>query len=214
MVRRRADVRPDGLLDECVVVVAQFGVEQRLDRRTDAVDDRVQVPRLAGRGPGEFLEGRVDRTAVGVAEHDDELRVEPRRRELHAADLRRRDDVARDADDEEIAESLVEDEFGRHPGIGTAEDDREGRLAGRQFESTGLGDRAFAAGDFGDEPEVALAQALKGFVGRDHGSWGRVWSCRQRHAGATAGAVESTRAGLPAEPDGTTAAVRNHARVA
>jgi hypothetical protein len=60
-----------------------------------------------------------------VAEHDDERRPEPRRRELDAADLGRRNDVAGHADDEEISEPLVEDDFRRGSRIRTAKHDGE-----------------------------------------------------------------------------------------
>src|SRR5688572_3851644 len=58
--------------------------------------------------------------------------AEPRRGELDAADLRRRDDVSGDADDEQVAEALVEDDLRRHPGVRAPEDDREWFLLRRQ----------------------------------------------------------------------------------
>ena len=58
-------------------------------------------------------------------EHDDEARAEALGRELDAADLRRCDDVARDADDEQVAESLVEHDLDGHARVGAAEDDRD-----------------------------------------------------------------------------------------
>ena len=60
-----------------------------------------------------------------MSEHDDQSRAEARCGELHAADLRRRDDVARDADHEQVAEPLVEHQLGGHPRIGAAKDDGE-----------------------------------------------------------------------------------------
>jgi hypothetical protein len=70
---------------------------------------------VTGGLPEDVLEGRDDGAALRVAQDDHQPGPEPGRRELHAADLRRRDDVAGDADDEEIAESLVEDELRGNP---------------------------------------------------------------------------------------------------
>ena len=79
----------------------------------------------------QLFQRREDGAALRVSEHDDEPRAEPRRRELDAAHLRRCDDVAGNADHEQIAETLIEDDFGRHARIGTAEDDRERHLIRR-----------------------------------------------------------------------------------
>ena len=49
-----------------------------------------------------------------VPHHDDESCAESRGGELDTADLRRRDHVAGDADDEQIAEPLIEHDFRRH----------------------------------------------------------------------------------------------------
>jgi hypothetical protein len=69
-----------------------------------------------------------------MPEHHHESGAESRGGELHAADLRRCDDVARDADDEQVPEALVEHDLGRHACIGAAEHDRERLLpADRQF---------------------------------------------------------------------------------
>ena len=97
-----------------------------------------------------------------MPEHDDEPGAEPRRCELDAPDLRRRDDVAGDADDEEIAEPLIEDDLSGHPGVGTAEDDRERFLPARQLAPTRLA-RQFVAANIRDESAIALAQPRESF---------------------------------------------------
>jgi hypothetical protein len=51
--------------------------------------------------------------------------------ELDAADLRRRDDVAGDANDKQMTEAEIENNLNRNPLIGTAENDGERFLAGR-----------------------------------------------------------------------------------
>ena len=63
-----------------------------------------------------------------MADHHHQARAEALGGELDAAHLRRRDDVAGDADDEEIAEALIEDDLGGHARVRAAEDDGEGLL--------------------------------------------------------------------------------------
>ena len=154
-----ADVGAHGVPRERVRIVTEFGRQESFDRRTDAVDDRPQVPRLLLRRPLELFDRRLDRPAARVAEHDDEPGAELRRRELDAADLRRRDDVAGDTDDEQVAETLAEHELGRHPGVGAAENDGD-RLLSRAGSSRWTGDA-------GHEPPVALTQALERLAGRN-----------------------------------------------
>src|SRR6516225_4020460 len=67
-----------------------------------------------------------------MAEYHHEAHAEGRSRELDAADLRWRDDVAGHADDEQVAESLVEDDLGGHARVRAAEHDGERFLPGRQ----------------------------------------------------------------------------------
>ena len=98
--------------------------------------------------------------------------VKPLGRELDAPYQRGGDDVAGDPDHKEIAESLVEDDLGRDPGIGAAEDDGEWLLPFGQLRSAGLMEHRRAAADAGVEAEIAGPESGEGFVGRDHG--GRV----------------------------------------
>ena len=97
-----------------------------------------------------------------MAEHDDEPRVELLGRELDAADLRRRDDVAGDADDEQVAEPLIEDDLGRHARVGAAEHDRERLLPlGELVAPRGADLRAALA--IGHEPPIAVTQPRERF---------------------------------------------------
>ena len=113
-------------------IVPKLRRQQPLDRRTDAPDDRAQV---AGPLVGWLLQGFErgrDRAALRMPEHHDEPGAEPLGGEFDAVNLRGRDDVSGDADDKQIAEALVEDQFGGHSRIRTSEDDREGLLPGCQ----------------------------------------------------------------------------------
>jgi hypothetical protein len=49
-----------------------------------------------------------------MPQDNDKPSAVPRRSELNAADQGGSDDIAGHADDEEISDSLVEDDFGRH----------------------------------------------------------------------------------------------------
>ena len=100
--------------------------------------------------------------------HDHQARAEALRRELDAADLRRRDDVAGDANHEQIAEALIEHELGRHARVRAAEDDRERRLAGHELGTPRLVRVLERAHLVGDEPRVAFAQAAEAFEPGDH----------------------------------------------
>src|SRR6185437_1188651 len=111
------DVRAHRLPRE--LVTFQIGTREHdaLDRRTDAVDNVLKVRRDRTRLPLELFEGRLDGAALRMAHHHDQLRSEGFRGGLDRADERWRDDVARDADDEEVAQPLIEDELCRRAGV-------------------------------------------------------------------------------------------------
>ena len=91
-----------------------------------------------------------------VPEHHHQAGAERFGRELDAADLRGRDDVAGHADDEQVAEALIEDDLGRHARIRTAEDDGQRLLACRQQRAAARGSRRRCPA--ADEAPIALAQ--------------------------------------------------------
>ncbi len=89
-------------------------------------------------------------------------------RELDAADLRGRNDVARHADDEQVAEALIEDDLGRYARIRTAEDDGQRFLACRQLTPPRVA--GALAAQLADEAPIALAQRLECGTCRNHGA--------------------------------------------
>ena len=169
MIHRCVHVGPNGLPHECIRVVPELGLQQRLDRRTDAVDDRTQVPRLPFARLLELFQGGQDRPALRMAQDNHQPGPEVRGRELDAANLRRRHDVAGDTDDEQIAQPLVEDELSRHPRVRATEDDREGPLLLRQLDSARMADPDLTS-DTRNEAAVSRAEAIKRFLGRRHGA--------------------------------------------
>ena len=85
----------------------------------------MQIARLILDWPLQLLQGRFNGAALRVAQHHHQAGAELFGGELDAADLGWGDDVAGDADDEQIAEALIEDDFDRYPGVGTAENGGE-----------------------------------------------------------------------------------------
>src|SRR5687767_7879569 len=87
-----------GVVHQRFGIALRLRVQQRLDRRTDAVDDRPQVPRLGGRRLLQLLDRGENRAALRMAEHDDEPSAVTLGGKFDAADLRWGDDVTRNAD--------------------------------------------------------------------------------------------------------------------
>ena len=126
--------------------------------------------RRRSRAPVEFLGERgLDGAAAFVAEDDEERRAQVHRRVLQRAHDFRRNHVARDAHDEELAEVRVEHQLRRHARIAAADDGGVGLLLLRQLGKDFLfhGGKARPAGD---EALVAADQASQGLVRRRAGS--------------------------------------------
>src|SRR5258708_26130829 len=83
------------------------------------------------------------------------------RGKLDAADLRGRDDVAGDANDEEVSEPLIEDDLRRDAGVGAAENNRERLLAARELGAPGVTHKSVGAADVRGEPEIPLPQPVE-----------------------------------------------------
>ncbi|SRR6266480_6660310 len=114
MVRGGTNVDSNCPLYESIWIVPQIGLEQSLDGRPHAVDDRPQVARLVFCRPPKLLEGRQNCSALGMAEHYHQPRPETRGSEFDAADLRGSYDVAGDTNDEEVAQTLIKHDLGRN----------------------------------------------------------------------------------------------------
>lgn len=112
---------------------------------------------------GELIQRSCDCSALGVAENYNERRPESIGRELHAPDLRRRDDVTCHPDDEKVAESLVKNDLGGNAGIRAAEDDCERLLVFRNGVAAALAGEGVATANPLAEALVSFPQALKSF---------------------------------------------------
>jgi hypothetical protein len=94
--------------------VSELCRQQSFHGWPNAVYDRTQIPRLVFRRLLKFLQGCQNRTALGMSQNHHQPRAEPRGGKLDATDLRRRDDVSGNADDKQVAKTLVEDDLCRH----------------------------------------------------------------------------------------------------
>ena len=94
--------------------------------------------------------------------------AEPRRGELDAANLRGSNDVAGDADDKQVAQTLIEDHLCRDSRIGTPEDDGELLLTCRQLAAARLAPEYVAAPSARNEVTVSFSQAFERFASCDH----------------------------------------------
>jgi hypothetical protein len=103
-----------------------------------------------------------------MAEHDDQSGAIARCCELHAADLRGRDDIAGDADDEQIAETLIEDDLRGHARIRTAQDDGERFLARRDLVTTALARQRVLIAFARNETRIAFPQSFECCLRRHH----------------------------------------------
>jgi hypothetical protein len=114
------------------------------------------------------VDARVDRSgdcaAICVAEDDEERRLQMAARVLQAPRDFRRDHISRDADDEQLTKSGVEDQLGWHPGVAATEDGGVRVLALKEI----CEDLLLHGGESrrpGDESFIARFEAQQCFVG-------------------------------------------------
>jgi hypothetical protein len=107
--------------------------------------------------------GEVHRAAALVAQHDDDVRLQVLERVLDAAERARGDDVAGDADGEDVARPLVEDGLDGHAAVRAPEHHGEGRLPHDErapLDGRRLGAQRAAAVE-ARIPELQLADGLR-----------------------------------------------------
>ncbi len=133
------------------------------DRRRDTFHDAADEP---GRHVAvvESVERRLDGTAAVVTEHDDERHVQHADGVLDGPEHGVVDHVTGGADDEHVAQTLIEDDLGGDAGVSASEQDGRGVLAADELRA--IGD-ALAGMERGTAHEsvVTLTQGLP----RGHG---------------------------------------------
>src|ERR1700679_3659667 len=115
MLHRRADIRADRRLTQGAKIVSEFRRQQAFDGRSDQIDDGVQIARLILDRTPQLLQCRFDGAALSVAQHHHQARPELLCSKFHAADQGGSNYVAGHANDEKIAETLIEDDLDRYP---------------------------------------------------------------------------------------------------
>jgi hypothetical protein len=166
---RDPDVCQDRLAGQGFVIMPEVSREQSLDRWPDSINDRAQVPRLSQVRLLQLFQGRLDRATPGMPQDNNQAGAEPLRRKLHTADLRGGHDVAGYPDDEEVTQSLIENNFDRHAGVRASQDDGERLLAGHEITQPCLTSQRVAAPDAGYEAAVALSEPLESFERSNYG---------------------------------------------
>lgn len=107
----------------------------------------------------QFFDCGSNRAAARVPKNDNETSSESGSGKFNASYARRGDDIPSDTNDEQITESLIEDDLGWHTGVGATEHDGEGFLTTDEF-VTPTKPQGRACGSIRREAAVTLAEAL------------------------------------------------------
>jgi hypothetical protein len=160
MVGRGTHIGTNCMVNHGVRVVGERSVGRKPNGWLYAFNDGPDVTRgLKGCGLTQTLQRSENRAAARVTQDDDKAGVKPGSRELDAADLRRCDDIAGYANDEEVAEPLIENKLGWDPRVGASEDDCEWLLRRREFGTTGVAEAVEGSRLARGEPAVAVAES-------------------------------------------------------
>ena len=194
---RDADVCPNGVPHQSFRVVPEFCRQQRFHGWSNTVDDRTQIPRLVVRRLLKFFQRCPNSSALGMPQNHHQPCAEPLCGELDTANLRGSDDVSGDADDKQIPQALVKDDFCRHPRVGTSENNGEWLLARRQLAAARLIRECVIARSVRHEAAVPFSKSFECFLRGDHQRFGlvrltpRLSRCRKRERGTSVGCRQS-----------------------
>ena len=98
-----------------------------------------------------------------MTQHYDQWSTESLCGELDAADLRWRNDISGDADHEQIAQTMIENDFYGYPRIRTTENDRKRFLTRHEFIALSVAHRYVKAASARYESGIPVAQAIQCF---------------------------------------------------
>src|SRR5271167_1658612 len=155
---RRPNIGANRRLKQGRMIMLEVRRQQAFDGGPDQIHDGMEVTRLILNRPPELLQGRLDRTAARVSKHHHQPRAKLLGRKVDAADLRGGDNVSRNPNHEQVAQSLVEDDLDGNARIGTAKYCREWLLTRRQFNAARAAFEDVAAADIRHEAMISLAQ--------------------------------------------------------
>jgi hypothetical protein len=111
----------------------------------------------------QLVERGFHRAAARVTQYHDQSRAELAHRELHTADLRWGHDVPGDANDEQVAESLIEHDLGGHARVGATEDNPERFLPIGKIAAMCPAHYRRVTANVSDESFVAFAEPIECF---------------------------------------------------
>lgn len=166
VIGRSKDVGAYGVIPDLIMLTGALRAgDESLDVGADTSDDGLDVF-----GRDRFLsiyriKRRLDRAALGVSHDDDQLGLRRGGGELDASHLRRRDDIARDSDDEEISQALVKEDLGGRARIRARKNDREGSPRFDHQPACVLLWQGLASEAFSHEALVTLNQPKKSLSG-------------------------------------------------
>ena len=168
MIGGRANVAPHRVAVRASIV-AKVGGEELLDGRANTVDDEWRLRDWISVGSSS-----ASRVAV-MAPHREWPRTTTSRvppasaanSTLPTCDGETM--LPGDANHEQVAQSLVEHDLGRHAGVRAAENDGERLLAGGHVGGAGLAGETICLLGVGDEPPISLPQPFERLLSRDHG---------------------------------------------
>jgi hypothetical protein len=126
----------------------------------------MQIARLILLGPLQLFESRLNGAAVRMPQDDHQARPELFSGKFDATDLRWSDDITGYANDEQIAQSLIEDDLDGHSRIGTAQNGRERFLARGQLDAARSAWQAVTAANVRDKAAISIAQQSESFRAR------------------------------------------------
>src|SRR6202044_1227099 len=106
MLHRSADVGANRRTCQSGKIVSEVCRQEAFDRRSNQINDGVQIARLIFDRPLQLLQRRLNGAALRVAQYHDQACAKLLGGELDAADEGRGDDVAGDTDDEQVSQSL------------------------------------------------------------------------------------------------------------
>ena len=155
-------------MNQCAEIVPEVRRQQAFDGRPNQIYNRVQISRLILYRSLQLPQRRFDGAALRVAQYHHQACAELLGGKLDTADEGRGNDFAGDPNDEQISQSLIENDFNRHPGIGTSKDGRKWFLTRGQLEATRPTRNCVTVADVRHETAVPGLQKRESFPSQDH----------------------------------------------
>src|ERR1700722_11329165 len=169
MLDRRAYVGANRRMNQGWQVMLEIRFQQVFDGGPYQIHDGVQIARLILDRPPQLLQRRFNGAALGMSQYHHQACPELLGGEFHAPNEGRGNDVAGDANDEQVSQSLIKDDFNGYARIGTTENGGEWLLTRGQLETAPATRYGIAvAHGRRHEAAVALLQQRERFPSQNH----------------------------------------------